>query len=80
MPKVEVQVQVLAHKSCTATFTVTAGTRAEMETAIADKLRSDTELVWKDDPEGISVDVISPSGVWRPCKRISLSKDDGGGE
>jgi hypothetical protein len=70
--------QVLAHKSSTATFTIPNGARVEMENAIADKLRSDTELVWNDDPEGVSVDVISPNGVWRPRRRFFLSKDDGG--
>jgi hypothetical protein len=42
-------IEVLAHKSSTAKFTVTAGSRKEAEQAIADKLRSDIELVWTDE-------------------------------
>ena len=73
-------VEVLAQKTCTVTFTIPAGSREEMENAIADRLRSDTELSWKDTPEGVNVAVVSPSGVWRPRRRFSLGKRDGDGQ
>ena len=71
-------VQVLVHKRSTTAFTIPNGTRAEMENAIADKLRSETEIVWKDDPEGVSAEVITPSGVWRPRKRFHSGTGDRG--
>jgi hypothetical protein len=74
------EVKVIAHKGSTATFTVPSGTRAQIEVAIAEKLRSETELAWKDDPEGINVACISPNDVWRPRRRFSLSRDEGGEE
>ena len=65
-------IEVLAHKGSTAKFTVTAGTRKEAEQAIADKLRSDTELVWTDDPDGVNIDCIWGNDVWRPRRRFLI--------
>jgi hypothetical protein len=65
-------IEVLAHKGSTAKFTVAAGTRKEAEQAIADKLRSDTELIWTDDPDGVNVDCIWGNDVWRPRKRFVI--------
>jgi hypothetical protein len=49
--------EVWAHKSSSTKFTVPNGTRLDMENAIAERLRSE-ELVWEDDPNGVSVTVI----------------------
>ena len=63
-------IEVLAHKTSTTKFAVKATTRKEAEQAIADKLRSDKELVWADDPDGINVDCIWGNDVWRPRRRF----------
>jgi hypothetical protein len=62
--------EVLAHKTCTAKFTVPDGTRLEIEKAIAERLRSGQEVVWEDDPVGVNVDVLSGNNIWRPRKRF----------
>ena len=69
-------VEVLAHKGCTAKFTIKAGTRDEMKATIAERLRSSPELSWKDTPEGINVAVILPTEIWKPRERFHLGKDD----
>lgn len=69
-------VTVIAHKTSTVTFTVSAGTRPEIETAISERLRSDTELVWKDSPEGIKVDCFYQETVWKPRKRFHVTNKD----
>jgi hypothetical protein len=58
-------VTVIAHKTSTVTFNVPAGTRTDIEDSIAERLRSDTELVWKDSPEGIKVDCLYQDTVWK---------------
>jgi hypothetical protein len=70
------QVQIIAEKLSTVTFTVPNGTRSQIEDAIAERLRSDTELLWVDSPNGIRVICISPNGVWRPRRRFSTTDDD----
>ena len=66
------EIEVRAHKGCSLKFTITAGaTRKETEGAIAEKLRSDKELVWEDDPEGINVACISGNEIWRPRRQFS---------
>jgi hypothetical protein len=67
---------VKAHKRCSVTFAITAASRLEAEAAIAEKLRSDKELVWEDDPEGINVDVIWGNNIWRPRRRFLLIDDE----
>ena len=68
--------EVRVHKDCYAKFTVKAGTRPTMENAIEDKLRSDTDLVWVDDPGGVDVEAIPPIGKgWKIRRRFS--KDEG---
>jgi hypothetical protein len=67
-------IEVRAHKGSSTKFTVPNGTRREIESAIADKFRSDKELVWEDDPEGISVAVIG-NIPWRPRRRFFLTDD-----
>jgi hypothetical protein len=69
-------VTVIAHKSSTVTFTVPSGTKTEIEHAIAERLRSDKELVWKDSPEGIKVDCFHQDKVWKPRRRFFVSNDD----
>jgi hypothetical protein len=67
------EIKVLAHKSSTAEFTFTASTgddRKAIEEVIAETLSSDGGLVWKDDPEGVNVDVISGNKFWRPRRRF----------
>jgi hypothetical protein len=66
------EVMVIAHKSSTVTFTVPSGTRHEIDTAIAERLRSDTELVWIDSPEGINVDCLYQDRVWKPRRRFQV--------
>jgi hypothetical protein len=71
-------IEVRAHRgqSSAFTITITAGaTRKEIEDAIAERLRSDKELVWQDDPEGINVACISGNEIWRPRKRFSTIDD-----
>jgi hypothetical protein len=68
-------IKVLAHKGSTAAFEVTANTRPEAEEAIAVKLRSGEEIVWTDDPAGISVTVIWDNIPWRPRRRFFLTDD-----
>ena len=46
-------IEVIASKKSTTKFTITAATRPEAEQAIAEKLRSDKELVWENDPQGM---------------------------
>jgi hypothetical protein len=60
------EVTVIAHKSSTVTFTVPSGTRSEIENAVAERLRSEAALVWKDSPEGIKVDCLYRGMVWKP--------------
>jgi hypothetical protein len=64
-------VEVRAHKGSTTNFTVPSGTRKEIESAIAEKLRSDKELVWTDDSKGISVACIGDDEIWKPQRRFS---------
>jgi hypothetical protein len=63
-------IKVLAHKGSTAAFEVTANTRPDAEEAIAAKLRSGEDIVWTDDPAGISVAVIWDNVPWRPRRRF----------
>jgi hypothetical protein len=69
-------VTVIAHKTSTVTFTVPSGTRPEIEDAIAERLRSDTELVWIDSPEGIKVDCLCQDTVWKPRRRFHMGNED----
>lgn len=71
-------IEVLAHKSCMVKFAVIAASRPEAEQAIEDKLRSDKELVWIDDPDGINADCIWNNNIWRPRRRFAIGRDDGG--
>jgi hypothetical protein len=68
-------IKVLAHKSSTAPFEVTADSRKEAEQAIAERLLPDKELVWNDDPEGINVVCIMGNEIWRPRRRFFLTND-----
>jgi hypothetical protein len=68
-------VEVIAEKLSTVTFPVRNGTRPEIENAIADRLRSDVELVWIDSTNGIRTVCISINGVWRPRRRFFLTDD-----
>jgi hypothetical protein len=69
-------VTVIAHKTSTVTFTVTSGTRLEIENAIAERLRSDTELVWIDSPEGVKVDCLHQDTVWKPRRRFHVKNEE----
>jgi hypothetical protein len=70
-------IEVRAHRGQSSAFTITAGgTRKEIEDAIAERLRSDAELVWEDDPEGINVACISGNNIWRPRRRFSMTGDE----
>jgi hypothetical protein len=71
------EIEVLAHKTSTAKFTITADSRPEAEKAIAERLRSNKELVWTDDSERINVDCIWSNNIWRPRRRFSASNDGG---
>jgi hypothetical protein len=78
MAKVK-EVQVIARSGNIAKFTVPAGTRKEVEVAIADKLRTDTEIVRADDSGGVTVVCISEGNdVWRPRRRFVMGKNGGG--
>lgn len=65
--------EVRAKKTCHTSFTVSAKTRKEAEEAIATQLRSDKELAWTDDLEGVSVACISGNEIWRIRQRFSLA-------
>jgi hypothetical protein len=71
-------IDVIAHKSTMAKFTVKGGTRPAIEKAIEEKLRS-SDMVWEDDSYGINVVCVSQDkqNVWRPRKRFKVP-DDGG--
>jgi hypothetical protein len=70
-------IEVIASKKSTTKFTITAASRPEAEQAIADRLRSDKELIWEDSPEGINAACISGSDVWRPRRRFFHNEDNG---
>ena len=64
-------IEVIAHKKGSSTkFTVPNGTNSEIEKAIAERLRSDLELVWEDDPGGIKVDLRIGNKTLRPRWRF----------
>jgi hypothetical protein len=68
-----INIKVFAHKGVTAELNVTVPTaddRKAIEEAIEQTLRSDKELVWGDDPEGVNVDVVSGNKFWRPRRRF----------
>ena len=65
--------EVLAHKTCTAKFTVPDGPRPEIEKAIAERLRGDNhaeDVIWEDDPAGVNVDVIAGNKIFKIRKRF----------
>jgi hypothetical protein len=68
---------VIASKTITVRFSVPDGTRPETEAAIAQRLRSDKDLVWEDDPKGVRAVCVAGNDVWRPRRRFLLTKDDG---
>jgi hypothetical protein len=68
---------VIASKLVTVRFSVPDGTRPETEEAIEQRLRSGSELVWADDPEGVKVVCVSGNSVWRPWKRFLLDNTEG---
>jgi hypothetical protein len=68
--------EILAHKTCTAKFTIPDSTRPEMEKAITERLRLGEDIIWEDDPEGINVDVISRNKAFKIRKRFSKNGDD----
>jgi hypothetical protein len=69
-------INVIAHKGCSANFTANAGPdRKEIEESIAEKLRTDKDIVWGDEPEGINVACISVYGFWRPRRRFFTTDD-----
>jgi hypothetical protein len=69
---------VIVSQTVTVRFTIPDGTRPETEEAIADRLRSDQELVWEDDPKGVRAVCVSGNNVWRPRRRFLLGETDGG--
>jgi hypothetical protein len=68
-------VKIIAEKLSTVSFTVPNGTRPEIENAIAERLRTDAELVWIDSANGSRAVCISPNEVWRPRRRFFLTDD-----
>jgi hypothetical protein len=68
-------IKVLASQRRTTAFEVTANSRKDAEASIAERLRSDTELVWKDGHEGINVACIWGNDTWRPRARFFLTDD-----
>jgi hypothetical protein len=68
MPKT---VQVIARNGSIAKFTVPDGTRKEIEAAIETKLRTDKEIVWKDDSGGVTATCIyEDKAPWSPRRRF----------
>jgi hypothetical protein len=66
---------IIASKTVSVRFTVSDGTRSDIEAYIENWLRTeDQAIVWKDDPEGIKVVCVSGNTVWRPRRRFSLNK------
>jgi hypothetical protein len=57
-------------------FTVPAGTRKEIEAAIAEKLRS-SEVEWKERSKGVKVVCTHDDDIWRPRKRFTVNDDSG---
>jgi hypothetical protein len=68
MAKIDEEVEVWAHKLVSTKFTVPNGSRPQMESAIAERFRSDKELVWEDHPEGISVEVTLRRAANQDCQ------------
>jgi hypothetical protein len=64
---------VIATKTVTVRFSVTDGTRSDIEIYIDTWLRSEQEIVWEDAPEGIKVVCVSGNTIWRPRKRFQLN-------
>jgi hypothetical protein len=64
---------IIASKTVSVRFTVSDGTRSDIEIYIDTWLRSEQEIVWKDDPEGIKVVCVSGNTVWRPRRRFQLN-------
>jgi hypothetical protein len=73
-------IDIICSKTVTVRFSVPDGTRPETEAAIEQRLRSDNELVWEDDPKGVRAVCVSGNDVWRPRKRFLLGTDNGEGE
>jgi hypothetical protein len=72
------EVTVFAHRGQSAEFTVPNGaTRKDVEKAIAEKLRSDEGIVWRNNPEGVNVDCILNSTIWKPRRRFYLKDGEG---
>jgi hypothetical protein len=70
MPEYEVRAQRILGTS----FKILAASRGEAEDAIAEKLRSDKELVWTDDSTGIKVSLsIGHELPKRPRRKYSLN-------
>jgi hypothetical protein len=72
----EAMTDIIVSKTVTVRFSVPDGTRPETEEAIADRLRSDQDLVWEDDPQGVKVVCVAGNNVWRPRRRFLLAKND----
>jgi hypothetical protein len=70
------EVEVWAQKLASTKFTVPTGTRPQIENAIAERFRSDKELVWEDYPEGISVEVMLYPKGWKIRRRFFTLDDE----
>ena len=67
------EIEVFARKTSHARFTVALGQHNwGFETAIKDKLRSSTDILWEDDDDGINVVIIEGNEFYKPKYRISL--------
>jgi hypothetical protein len=66
------EVQIIADKTVTTTFTVPNGTRPEIEECIESRLSSDKALEWKDGPDGVRAACLYKNKVWRPRARFNL--------
>jgi hypothetical protein len=68
------EIKIIAHKRSSATFTVPdSKDRKAIEAAIAERLRSDKELLWDDNPE-VNVDCINGHDIWRPRRRFTMGE------
>jgi hypothetical protein len=69
--------RVILHNHCTAIIEIEEWAVPYMEREIEKRLRSSEPLPWRNDPQGVKVDLVLETGVKQPRWRFFLDKDDG---
>jgi hypothetical protein len=68
-------VRVILHNHCTATVEIKKAALPDMEQAIEQRLRSPEPLPWRNDPEGVKVDLVLETGTKKPRWKFFLGND-----